>query len=184
MVAANRFVESEGVSGLCAMCGVPLDSQYFDESRIADTPATGNEVVLARFQLPSQYCGILEYFSQFTDAQARDRSQIVTPGLEWLLLSNGRPLFPYLKLDRILNPWGYGSFQVAIRLEPGATVELIVRGVSDDGHGSRLGRPRMAEEFGIAEVPLMDRSINQVGGRIVGRYWYDAAYGDVVRRKS
>jgi hypothetical protein len=162
MSAANMTGEREGVSGLCAMCGIPVDSQYFDESRIADKPATGNEVVLARFQLPPQYCGTLEYFSQFTDAHARDHSQITTPGLEWLLLCNGRPLFPYLKLDRILNPWGYCSFQSSIRLDQGATVELVVRGVSSD-------------------VP---DSLNQVGGRIVGRYWYDAAYGDVVRRKS
>ena len=71
MATANLVGESEGVSGLCAMCRIPLDSQYFDESRISEPPGVGSEVVLARFQLPPQYCGVLEYFAQFTDAQAR-----------------------------------------------------------------------------------------------------------------
>ena len=171
MVAANMVGEREGVSGLCAMCGIPVDSQYFDESRVTDTPATGSEVVLARVQLPPQYCGVLEYFAQFTDAQARDHAQIETPGLEWSLLSNGRPLFPYLKFDRILNPWGKGSFQVYVRLDEGATVEFVVRGVTDVSAAS--------------EGPNVDNpSPRRVGGRIIGRYWYNAAYGDVVRRKS
>ena len=50
MATANLVGESEGVSGLCAMCAIPLDSQYFDESRVTGTPGTGEEVVLARFQ--------------------------------------------------------------------------------------------------------------------------------------
>jgi len=171
MATASLAVESEGVSGLCAMCRIPLDSQYFDESRITEPPGAGSEVVLARFQLPPQYCGVLEYFAQFTDAQARDQTQVETPGLEWSLLSNGRPLFPYLKFDRILNPWGNGCFQVYVRLDEGATVEFVVRGVTDVS---------AAGEEPTVENP----SPRRVGGRILGRYWYNAAYGDVVRRKS
>jgi hypothetical protein len=153
------------------MCGVPVDSQYFDESRITEPPGVGSEVVLARFKLPPQYCGVLEYFAQFTDAQARDHTQVETPGLEWSMLSNGRPLFPYLKFDRILNPWGKGSFQVFVRLDEGTTVEFVVRGV--------------AEVSATDDRPVVENpSPRRVGGRIVGRYWYNAAYGDVVRRKS
>lgn len=161
---ARSLIENEGVSGLCATCAVPLDSQYFDESGVAAAPEAGAEVVLSRFELPPQYCGVLEYFAQFTDAFGKDQSQIETPGLEWLLLANGRPLYPYLKLDRIVNPWGYGSFQIAIRLDDGATIEVVVRGVG--------GR-----------TPNEDARVRRVGARIVGRYWYNAAYGDVVRHR-
>ena len=155
----------EGVSGLCAMCSVPLDSQYFDESGVAAAPEPGAEVVLARFELPPQYCGVLEYFAQFTDAFGRDHSQIETPGLEWLLRANSRPLYPYLNLDRIVNPWGYGSFQIGIRLDDGATIEVVVRAV---GSGT-------SDEHAI---------VRRVGARVVGRYWYNAAYGDVLRHRS
>ena len=108
---------------------------------------------------------MLDYFSQFTDRYGNNQSQIETPGLEWLLLANRRPLYPYLKLDRIVNPWGYGSFQVAIRLDDSATIEAIVRGVS--------GGPTDEKEI-----------IKRIGARIVGRYWYNAAYGDVLRHRS
>ena len=143
--------------GSCPMCGVPLDSEYFDESGVVAAPAIGEQVILARFELPPQYCGVLEYFSQFTDEHAGDSAKIATPGLLWMLLVNNRPLYPYLNFDRIVNPWGYGSFQVSIRLDDSATVEFIVRRVNN-------------------AAP----DITQVGGRIVGRYWYNAAYGDVV----
>jgi hypothetical protein len=62
-----------------------------------------------------------------------------------------------MNFDRIVNPWGYGSFQVSIRLDDSATIEFVARRVSNPA--SR---------------------IEQVGGRIVGRYWYNAIYGDVV----
>jgi hypothetical protein len=143
--------------GSCPMCGIALDSEYFDESGVVAAPAIGEQITLARFELPPQYCGILEYFSQFTDEHARNPAQIATPGLLWMILANHRPLYPYLNFDRIVNPWGYGSFQVSIRLDDSATVEFIVRKVSN-------------------AAP----DITQVGGRIVGRCWYNAAYGDVV----
>jgi hypothetical protein len=143
--------------GSCPMCGIPLDSEYFDESRVIDAPNVGEAIVLARFELPAQYCGVLEYFSQFTNEHAGDPAKIATPGLLWMLLVKNRPLYPYLNLDRIVNPWGYGSFQVSIRLDDSATVEFVVRRVSN-------------------AAP----NIEQVGGRIMGRYWYNAAYGDVV----
>jgi hypothetical protein len=139
------------------MCSIPLDSQYFDESKVTAAPEVGREVLLARFELPPQYCGMLEYFAQFTDAYGRDQSRIATPGLQWLILINKRPLYPYTNLDRIVNPWGNGSFQVSIRLDESSTVEFQVRRLSD-------------------EAP----EVTTVGGRILGRYWYNATYGDVV----
>jgi hypothetical protein len=143
---------------VCARCGLALDSRYFDESSIAAMPPPGREVALARFELPPQYCGVLEYFSQFTDVLAGNPSAIETPGVDWAILSNGRPLAPYLRFDRILNPWGYGSFQVAVRLDSSATIELVVRNRSHPSSGGT--------------------AINRVGGRIVGRYWYEATRGD------
>ena len=87
-------------------CGTPLDSQYFDDARIVPVPALGNTAVLARFELPRQYCGVLECFSQFTDLQCNDPAEIETPDLRWQLLANRQPLYPYHQLDLILNPWG------------------------------------------------------------------------------
>lgn len=141
----------------CPMCGIPLDSQYFDDSKVTAAPEVGREVLLARFELPPQYCGVLEYFAQFTDAYGKDPSRIHTPGLQWLILINKRPLYPYTNLDRIVNPWGNGSFPVAIRLDENSTVEFLARRFSDNAP-----------------------EVTTVGGRILGRYWYNAAYGDAV----
>jgi hypothetical protein len=143
--------------GFCPMCGIPLDSEYFDESGVVAAPDVGDAIVLARFELPPQYCGTLEYFSQFTDVHAGNPAKIATPGLLWTILVNHRPLYPYLNFDRIVNPWGYGSFQVSIRLDDSAAIEFVVQRVNNT-----------------------PPKITEVGGRIVGRYWYNTAYGDVV----
>jgi hypothetical protein len=145
---------------LCVNCGVPLDSQHFDESGFSAAPGPGGRVVLARFALPPQYCGVLEYFSQFSDAFARDPSATETPGLEWFLAVNGRPLYPYVGFTRILNPWGFGSFPVNIRLEEGAALEFAVRG-----------------------LPAPSPPAARIGARILGRYWYNPIYGDPVRQR-
>jgi hypothetical protein len=139
--------------GLCARCGMAADSKHFDESRIVALPPIGRHAVLARFELPPQYCGVLEYFSQFTNVQAANPAAIETPGLDWAVLSNGRALAPYLRFDRILNPWGYGSFQVALRIEESATIELVA--------------------YNRAYTAPAASAIERVGGRIVGRYWFD-----------
>jgi hypothetical protein len=149
-----RALGRGSASALCFNCGIPLDAKYFDESGVEAVPAFGRDVVLARFELSPQYCGVLEYFSQFTDLYAKDPSQIKTDGLEWVILSNRNPLYPYVKLDRIVNPWGYGSFPIAIRLDEGAMIEFVVRRRSANSSG-----------------------IGLVGGRILGRYWYNTAYG-------
>jgi hypothetical protein len=147
---------------MCARCGIAADSKYFDESGITALPPAGRDVVLARFELPPQYCGVLEYFSQFTNLLAANPAEIETPGLDWAIVSNGRPLAPYLRFDRILNPWGFVSLRIALRIDESATIELLVR---NRGYAPRQNAP----------------AIDRVGGRIVGRYWYDSTYGDASR---
>ena len=147
----------------CAMCGIPVDARYFDESSVV-TPEggpgavvirPGETLVLARFALSPQYCGVLEYFAQHAELSGAPTPLVKTPGIEWTLFSNNRPLDPYIQLDRVLNPWGNGSFQIALRLDAGTTLTLAVRGVDS-----------RALTYGV------------IGGRIVGRYWYNPAYGD------
>jgi hypothetical protein len=159
---APKIRETTTPPALCTQCGIPLDAEYFDESLVAEAPSQGKAVLLAHFELPPQYCGVLEYFSQFTDVHAEHPSQIETSGLEWMILANNRPLYPYIKLNRIVNPWGYGSFPIAIRLDENSTIEFVVRGVSSESADGGY-------------------TIQQVGGRIVGRYWYNTAYGDAQR---
>jgi len=141
----------------CTICGIPADAEYFDVSG-ARTPAEipeGEQRVLAAFQLHPQYCGALLSFAQFTDLYARDNSQIQTPGFEWAILQNGKPLFPYMRLELIVNPWGMNNFCVTIRLDENARVEMVIR------------RRRGAEINGLALF----------AGRLVGRYWYNETFG-------
>ena len=133
-------------------CGIPVDSQYFDDARFDDIPPVGGTVLLARVELPHQYCGVLEYFSQFTNAFSQS-AQVETPNLVWQILANRQPLSPYHQFTTILNPWGVVSFQFSLRLPEGAVVEMVVRRIGDAGQVTRLG------------------------GRLLGRYWYNSAYG-------
>ena len=139
-------------------CGIPLDSQYFDDSRFAALPAVGASALLARVELPPQYCGVLQYFSQFTDLFSRDPAEVQTPGLRWQILANRQPLSPYHQLTTILNPWGFGSFEFSIRLPEGALLELVVRRIDE-------------------LVNFSGQPIAIVGGRLLGRFWYNSAYG-------
>jgi len=154
------------------ICGVALDTEAFDESGFADVPDPGQETVLARFELQPQYCGLFENFSQYVGAAAKDNDTepaqltdvIETPGLQWLILVNHRPLYPYLQLQHIVNPWGFGGFPVAIRLDENALVEMVVR---------KVNYPK----------PSRGR-IQRVGGRITGRLWYNTMYGDANLRNG
>lgn len=139
-------------------CGVPIDSQYFDDARFADVPDIGASVLLARFELPSQYCGVLECFSQYTDLASQDPAEVETPGLLWQILANRQPLSPYHRLTAIFNPWGYGSFPFSIRLSEASVVDLVVRRIED-------------------RLSLSGKPITRIGGRLLGRYWYNSAYG-------
>ena len=159
-VRNNPIIEAR--PALCTSCGAPFDSQYFDDSSVVNAPGVGETVTLAEFELPPQYCGVLEYFSQFTDQYAGDRSKIETFGIEWLILADGSPLFPYLSLDRIVNPWGEGIFPVAIRLQENTTLKFVARGFSSSDRSSDL---------------------TKVGGRLMGRFWYNTAHGDATRQR-
>jgi len=223
----TKLRQTSVAPALCTDCGIPLDAKYFDESRVVDAPGPGQEVVLARFELPSQYCGVLEYFSQFTDLNAKDPSQVETPGLEWLILSNRRPLYPYVRLDKVLNPWGFGSFQFSARLDESATIEFVVHrsvtavpistaigtnitagllpqpvtpaSMANIRQGTRLLVDTGASQEAVSVISVnptaftaifrnshtapapvlgVGDAITQVGGRIVGRYWFNPAYGD------
>ena len=79
IVSALPQLDVMRASYLCPNCGLPRDYEHFDESGFADTPSLGREVVLARFELPPQYCGLLENFSQFTDLLGRDLSRSRRP---------------------------------------------------------------------------------------------------------
>jgi hypothetical protein len=146
---------------ICHVCGVPADAGYFDDSSIAGAPGAGDEVVLAKFQLHPHYCGVLEYFAQYTDVYAASPVEVETPGLEWQIRSDGRPLAPWRTFRRIINPWGLSGFPIHVRLEEGCLTELVVRNVEPGG------------------IILLSSAIpvTRVGGRLLGRYWYNRAFG-------
>jgi hypothetical protein len=137
-------------------------------------PPRGEQRVLASFQLHPQYCGVLTYFSQYTDLYARDNAQILTPGFEWMILQNGKPVFPYTRLEMIVNPWGYNCLPVLVRLDENARVEFVIRnrGIKDDDLKERL-------------LPLPSKPprypIRTFAGRIMGRYWYNDSFGGRIR---
>jgi hypothetical protein len=165
----------------CRICGIPLDAEYFDVSGFvgegdavdqfkdfvlqppAPLPRRGEQVVLASFQLHAQYCGVLTYFSQYTDIYVRDNA-----------LQNGKPVFPYTRLESIVNPWGYNCLPVLIRLDENARVEFILRnrGIKDEDLEKRLQPP----------PPLPPKyPIRAFAGRIMGRYWYNDSFGGRAR---
>lgn len=178
------------IDNCCTVCGISVDAEHFDvhgfigkESQgiiipgqgtidffedfdlpvPESLPRKGEQKILASFQLHPQYCGMLTHFAQFTDLHAQFPSQIETPGFEWLILQNGKPVFPYMRLGRIINPWGYNCLPIAIRLDENARVELAIRNIS------------------IPEARFGDYPINVFGGRLVGRYWYNESFGGRIR---
>ena len=151
---SSAIALAENTNRLCNACGIPFDSQYFDDSSVQPAPGLGQEVVLAQFDLPAQYCGVLQYFAQFTEAFALNASKIDTPEIEWKLLVNNHALFPYINLRHIVNPWGNGSYPVNIRLDENSSIELIARGLA-----------------------VQPSPVPKVAGRILGRFWYNASYG-------
>lgn len=165
----------------CVICGIPLDAEYFDvngfvgETRVdingasrdpfeffklpplEKIPQRGEQKVLASFQLHPQYCGALTYFSQYTDLYTRDNTNILTPGFEWIITQNGKPVFPYTRLEMIVNPWGYNCLPVLVRLDENAKIEFVLRNRS------------------ISD--LTSYPIKAFAGRIMGRYWYNETFG-------
>ena len=146
----------------CHVCGIPADASYFDDSSIAQAPnSTSREVVLAKYALQPNYCGELQYFAQYTDAYALSPAAVETPNLEWQIRSDGQPLAPWLAFRRIINPWGLSGFPIHLRLKEGSLTEFVVRFVGSDP---------VTLLFGLQPV-------QQVGGRLLGRYWYNTSFG-------
>jgi len=148
----------------CHICGVPWDAGFFDESKILDVSVrgldSGQELVLARYELPRNYCGMLMYFSQYTDLYAADPTAVRTPGYQWQIRCNGQPRDPYLTFDHVINPWGLSGFPLNLRLEESCVVEFVIR---------NTGAPS-------------GQVLQEVGGRILGRYWYNTEYGGAPNR--
>jgi len=152
---------------ICEICGIPKDAGFFDESNIFQLDPdrknglpslnAGEELPLARYELHRNYCGILMSFAQFTNASVGNTPVFITPGYQWQIRCNGQPRDPYLTFEHIINPWGYGGLPVQLRLEEGCIIELVVRNVGGSG-------------------------LDQIGGRITGRYWYNTIYGGVPNR--
>ena len=146
---------------ICHICGIPQDAGFFDESDIKDAPGLGKEIVLARYELHRNYCGLLMYFAQFTNLYAANPADNVqTPGYQWQIRCNGQPRDPYLTFGHIINPWGLSGFPVYLRLEEGCALEFAIRNV-----GSNQGN-----------------ALTTVGGRILGRTWYNTIYGGAPNR--
>lgn len=137
----------------CQICGIPQDAGFFDESSIHDAPAFGEEVILASYQLNRNYCGLLMYFAQFTDAYAANPVAVQTPGYQWQIRCDGQPRDPYLMFSHIINPWGLSGFPLSLGLEEGCLLEFAIRNVNDQ-----------------------QQALKKVGGRLLGRTWYNTAY--------
>ena len=114
-------------------------------------------------------------FRSFTDLYALDNSRIQTPGFEWLILQNGKPIFPYTRLEMIVNPWAYNCLPISIRLDENAKVEFIVRNRSIKDEDLKE-RPLASGESLPPRYP-----IRVFGGRLVGRYWYNDSFGGRIR---
>jgi hypothetical protein len=145
---------------ICTVCGIPQDAGFFDESTIKPAPLLGEELVLAKYELHRNYCGMLMYFAQFTNKYAGDPTQVETPGYQWQIRCNGQSRDPYLAFQHIINPWGLSGFPIYLRLEEGCLLELAIRNVGTRG----------------------DDTLSKVGGRILGRYWYNDIYGGTPNR--
>ena len=162
-----------GYSNICQICRVPLDAGYFDVASIKAAPLIGEEVEVARYELNPQYCGTLLYFTQYAEQETplqtprtpQPPQQVIskTPGYEWLILCNNQPRAPYLPTSLILNPWGYNALPIHLRLEEGCTLRFVVR--------------KVTPVVGDVEVTL-----SQVGGRLLGRTWYNTQYGGAPNR--
>ena len=151
-------------SNLCQICGVPIDAGYFDVFSIQAAPLVGKEVELAHYELNPQYCGTLLYFMQYAELDETQKPVFAkTPGYEWVILCNNQPRAPYLPFDLILNPWGYNALPIHLRLEEGCTVRFVVK--------------KVALATSETEVKL-----SQVGGRLLGRTWYNTQYGGAPNR--
>ncbi|MCI0695256.1 hypothetical protein L0337_25020 [candidate division KSB1 bacterium] len=169
--ASTDLIQTPTRSPVKAQLAKPALTNLFPDLKIGieGLPRRGEQKVLASFQLHPQYCGVLTYFAQYTDLYARDNSQILTPGFEWVILQNGKPLFPYTRLEMIVNPWGNNCLPVAIRLDENALIEFVIRNraIKDGALDETLDNPKYP--------------IHAFAGRLMGRYWYNEIFGGRAR---
>jgi hypothetical protein len=88
-----------------------------------------------------------------SDAGFFDESSVADPPRQ--IRCDGQPRDPYLTFNRIINPWGLSGFPLSLRLDAGCIIEFVVRRTGSDPNDA----------------------LAKIGGRILGRYWYNAAYG-------
>jgi hypothetical protein len=158
---ACEISRDTGYSNVCQICGVPLDAGYFDVATIKAAPLVGEEIEVARYELNPQYCGTMLYFMQYAE-EIRTKRQVLsnTPGYEWVILCNNQPRAPYFPTDLIRNPWGYNALPIHLRLEEGCTLRFVVR----------------------RRAATVSQELSQVGGRLLGRTWYNTQYGGMPNR--
>ena len=164
---------------VCHLCGIPADAGFFDESAIVTAPAPGEETVLARYELHRNYCGLLVYFAQYFSPYPRDPAAVITTPFRWEIRVNGSPRDPYPAFERIINPWGLHGFPINVRLDEGAIVEFAVRNTGGAATGVASTRPRPP---GVRPPRPRPSHALHVGGRLLGRYWYNTAYGGAPNR--
>ena len=152
---------------LCSSCGMPIDAGIFDDSSILNivtegeaAPAfhsaslqPGESLELARFELSPEHCGMLFAFAQYTDRYAANPANLLTPGYEWEICCDDQPLSPWLRFDRIIQPWGLAGFPLSVRLLRDSTLRFVIRNLGVD--------------------PADGNWLRQVGGRVVGKYWFE-----------
>ena len=167
IVSALPQLDVMRASYLCPNCGLPRDYEHFDESGFASRQRRSSPAV--RWCWRASNCrhntaGCSKISPSLPTCSGAISPRSRRPACNGSSQSTNGPLYPYVRLEHIVNPWGYGSFGVSIRLDENATVEFVVR---------NLGHP---------PPDRPETEINRVGGRIVGRFWYNPAYGDATPR--
>ena len=162
MSHACEIPRDTGYSNVCQICGVPVDAGYFDVASFKDAPVGmrarrgGAGALRAASRSTAAPCSI----SPSSRKTGSDARQVIsqTPGYEWIILCNNQPRAPYLPTSLILNPWGYNA---------------LPRSPAIGG--------RMRRQSSWSEKLLLPRgravTLSQVGGRLMGRSWYNTNYG-------
>jgi hypothetical protein len=155
-VAALVAARAKSEDAACPRCGQAIDSRHFDASGFQPLPERG-----------ARRCSRVSNSRRNTAACSSSSPNTPTsrramPRRSRRRGSNGccgsiaRCSNPYVQLEHIVNPWGFGSFQLAVRLPEGATVELVAK--------RALAAPVLA-------------GVSKVGGRLCGRNCMTRASG-------
>ena len=159
MSTPARSRRDTGYFNFCNICGAPLDADYFDVVQLSACACERRPG--SRAGAPRAAFAVLRRAALFRPVRRAGRTdsrQVLseTPGYEWVILCNNQPRAPYLPTSLILSAWGLNAFPVNLRLEEGCVVRFVVR----QGHASARRRRSI--------------TLSQVGGRLMGRSWYNA----------